>query len=246
MTNGVENQKSDISKYATIEIVEKCVDNARRLYKDAWITSFPTYAALMEIGIEELSKSMILFQNFPDDSTERQNFLKALDGGNILDLRSPINRMGEYIFNFHRNFEFDPKDLADHRVKPHVIQNIFNYTAEVYLFLEKSLLSNSTLRPPSGISEENINRCHEIISKINDMTIEKWDQVKERGFYVYPEEGRAPSDEHFDTRDLIRVFDVMYSTLKIFLSFSKGVKLKDLSYIDILKIDFDLLPPRRP
>lgn len=243
MTNDAENRKSDISKYATIRIVEKCVDNARRLYEDAWSTSFPTHVALMEIGIEELSKAMILFQYFPDDSPERQNFLKALDGGIEFRLRFLIINGGDYIFNFHKNFEFDSKDLADHVLKPQVIKNIFKYTAKVYLLLEKILLDNSDspYRRTSRGSERKFNGVREIISKLNDKTIEKWDQVKERAFYVYPEEGCAPIDEVFDnTRDLMWGFDVMYLTMMIFLKFSKGAKLEDLSYVDILKFFFDL------
>jgi len=245
MTNGVENRKTKISGFATIDIVEKCRDNALRLFKDALKTSPPTQAALLEIGIEELSKAMILFQNIPRDSPERQNFLKAMDEENLLDLKSLGNITDEDIFDFHRNFEIDSKGLADHRVKLQIIQNIFNYSAKVYLVLvsEKSLLSNSALIPPFVKSEDAIKIIHETLSKINDMTIEKWYQVKERGFYVYPEEGRAPSDEQFDNKDLRMVFYLMYSTLKIFLSFSTGAKLKDLSYIDILEHFSDLLPP---
>lgn len=243
MTNGVENRKTKISGFATIDIVEKCVDNALRLFKDALNSSPPTQAALLELGIEELSKAMILFLNLPEDTPERQNFLKTMDAENLLDLISPGNITGEDILAFHRMFEIDSKGLANHRVKLQVIKDIFNYIAQFSPLIEKLLLSNPALIPPFVKIEDANKILSGILSKINDITIEKWDQVKERGFYVYPEERRAPSDEQFDNKDLRMIFLVMYSALQTFLSYSKGAKFKDWRYDVILDGVYDLLPP---
>ena len=243
MIDDVENRKTKVSGFATIGRVERCMDNALRLYNDALKTSPPTQAALLEIGIEELSKAMILFQNIPKDFPERQNFLKAIDDKNLLDLKSLGNIPGEDILAFFRKFEIDSKGLTNHRAKLHTIQSIFNDITKFHPLLEKSLQSNPALIPPYVKSEDTNKILCGILLKINDMTIEKWDQIKERGFYVYPEEGYAPSDEQFNNKDLRMIFFIMYSALQTLLRYSQGAKFKDWSYDVILDGVFDLLTP---
>ena len=84
----------DSMQYATLENVDKCIDNAFRLYDDASKTSVPTKAALIELGIEELVKGLLITFKTPEfqkvSLAETSNFHKNFSEQEWKDFIEPF------------------------------------------------------------------------------------------------------------------------------------------------------------
>ena len=121
MTN---RKEFDIKPYASIENASKCFDNADRLLDDAFKTSLPTRVALMELGIEELSKGLIILLNI-DKPPEKPSVEKLM--GNV-DLQDKL--WIQWHEEFTDKISIQNINLYDHKEKLKAIKLLFKFASK--------------------------------------------------------------------------------------------------------------------
>ena len=120
--------KDDVTAMSTLENSKKCLDNATRLFNDSRNVSLPTRLALVEIAVEELAKSIILFTN--STSNETIDFAMSILGTkDIDDLRKTKNEnwLNEIKILFNPNI-----NMRDHKDKLRVIKDVYELFSNRY------------------------------------------------------------------------------------------------------------------
>ncbi|WP_298276401.1 hypothetical protein [Ferroplasma sp.] len=207
-----DNKKySDSTKYATVENVKKCIDNADRLYEDALKTSLPTRAALIELSIEELAKGFLVLYKTPEfensaikaefvdtdkilDDLERTDFIKTIDEFKI----------GDFTKHFHReklNFieslvKMSQQFFAAYKTQMEPLIKV--YASNYSQYLSKSIVD------PMKILQE-------ALSNLSGSGISDLDKIKEDGFYVDFKDGKVtePQNISFPIQNLSSVFSFL-------------------------------------
>ena len=206
-------------EHYSIEDVEKCQKNAIRLYKDALNTSIPTKAALIELGIEELSKGIILLANIPKPNLDP--VLKELINLNSdSDLLSSLDSLKKY--------NFKKFDMFDHKRKLKIIEDIFKSLGLVYPQSERitAALLN-IMRPTFGtVDDKQTAKFDDVISDINRFNFRDLYKIKENGFYVnfIGNKVVSPMEQDLKTEEITGIFSVLYIPLNILVEIYKGTQ----------------------
>lgn len=221
--------------------VEKCINNAFRLYKDALNTSTPTKAALIEIGIEELAKGFILLANIPKPSFDLP--LNGLPDSTFEDIPSDL------LFSL-KNYDFKKFNTYDHKTKLQVVDTMFKYVIFLNTYMEKKLpIIRDLLSPAFGqlgnIEKSDINYMVSYITKLNLKGLNK---IKEKGFYVDFKDNKAisPEEQDLKTENFVMVFFMLYTSLIALVEIYKGATLKKV-FLEpklILGGFYDILPQK--
>lgn len=202
MTN---RKEFDIKPYASIENASKCFDNADRLLDDAFKTSLPTRVALMELGIEELSKGLIVLFNV-DEPRENASLEKLM--GNV---ELPDNLWSQWIEDYKTKNPIENLNPYNHKDKLKVIQVLFDFA----LHFGKFILNPNTIKSIEQLLDRRIfgnfilPDFNEISDAIKNINIDEWDKMKEKALYVNFENGNTISPEKIDfkayTYDIFKV-----------------------------------------
>ena len=170
--------------HSTLKGVKLCIENSVRLFKDASSpeVSIPTTAALLEIALEEIAKSMLLLIKF---ITEGDSFERVLSKyfeitgniqyGGILSTfkESIISPATEHFFQedkVERDLELAFKS---HKIKTDFI-GMFLMTFKNNAFAE-------FLLPFSGMEKEQFTMVMDLLTKMGETLSAK---IKEDGLYV--------------------------------------------------------------
>ncbi|EQB74089.1 MAG: hypothetical protein AMDU4_FER2C00030G0012 [Ferroplasma sp. Type II] len=226
-----KNKNFDVKVFANIENVKKCHDNASRLFKDSLNTSKPTGAALIEIGIEELAKGLILLINTP--KSDMQNSIKLYDS--IFSQFEDTKILGN-INDSLKSYDIRRFNTYDHREKLKAIQIVLKSIDPLYQIL-KPILGN--LIPSFNKNFSSISKLFEgvnfdfppaLIENFKSIDVENWDKIKESGLYVnfYDEAVQAPCTSEFDVKHLIMIFIIFYGILNFLIRLNEGSKLDEL------------------
>ncbi len=230
------NKNSDKIEYATLENVDKCIDNAFRLYDDASKTSVPTKAALIELGIEELVKGLLItfktpeFQkvslseasNFHKNFSEQdwKNFIESFQSSKISDFtdRDHKQRLDTIQFLLDSVIKLQSKDSP-------FIKNTFDGIINNY-----GKFSPEPVGDPKKVLDTQI-------SRLNYMNIKKLYKIKEQGFYIDFDNGKViePKNVKFQLEGINRVFNIVYLTLINLINSLEGFSLSS-SKPDIKRI----------
>ena len=220
------NKNSDKKEYATLENVDKCIDNAFRLYDDASKTSVPTKAALIELGIEELVKGLLItfktpeFQkvalaetsNFHKNFSEQdwKNFIESFQSSKISDFtdRDHKKRLDTIQFLLDSVIKLQSKDSP-------FIKNILDRIINNY-----GKFSPEQVGDPKKVLDTQI-------SRLNYMDIKKLYKIKEQGFYIDFDNGKViePRNVKFQLEGINRVFNIVYLTLINLINSLEGFSL---------------------
>ena len=240
-----KDTKSDSIQYATLENVNKCIDNAFRLYDDASKTSTPTKAALIELGIEELAKGLLI--TFKTSEFEKQSLSWSLYDDSIFT--------GQKGNNFKESLEqYKIVDFTTHRhdKKLDLIQFVFKKAEELYsnnktdLGLIFDIILKYYEQYFQKSNEGPFNMLDKGFSFLKGINITKLFEKKNDGFYVNFKNGKAiaPKDEPFQINELISVFVITYLLLNIILNYLDGFDLTSPK-TDLKKLlgkIYDMLP----
>ena len=227
--------KDDVTAMSTLENSKKCLDNATRLFNDSRNVSLPTRLALVEIAVEELAKSIILFTN--STSNETIDFAMSILGTkDIDDLRKTKNEnwLNEIKILFNPNI-----NMRDHKDKLRVIKDVYELFSNRYNtfvpFIDNSPFFKELLRE---LDFENFNMPKNAPNNLSDIDIGILDKFKMSGLYVDIKDRNiiSPNDIAFDKTDqLDQIFMLFAITLKVAISLlDGGFNLEDpKSFLDI-------------
>ena len=214
--------KDDVTAMCTLENSKKCLDNATRLFKDSRNVSLPTRLALVEIAVEELAKSMILFTN--STSNETIDFgMSILGTKDIDDLRKTKNEkwLNEIKILFNPNI-----NMRDHKDKLRVIKDVYELFSNSYKtfvpFIDNSPFFKELVK---GFGVETFNMPKYAPNYLSGIDIEMLDKFKMSGFYVDFQDRNIifPNDIAFDKTDqLDQIFKSFAKTLKVAISLFDG------------------------
>ena len=221
-----KDRDSDSMQYATLENAQKCIDNAFRLYDDASKTSAPTKAALIELGIEELTKGLLItfktpeFQkvslaetsNFHKNFSEQdwKNFIESFQSSKISDFtdRDHKKRLDTIQFLLDSVKKLQSKDSQYVKnTSDGVINNYGKFSPE-----------------PVGDPKKLLDTQ---ISLLSYMDIKKLYKIKEQGFYIDFDDGTViePKNVKFQFEGINRVFQIVYLTLHNLINSLNGFSL---------------------
>jgi hypothetical protein len=221
------NRKKDVELSLNLDDVKKCHENACRLFHDSLRTSKPTSAALLEIGIEELSKGMIVLWKM-----EMPDISKGLEGVAEFDkLTDDIENKMKSISGYNlKNFRYD-----DHKAKLEAIQRIFDTTKEISEIINKPLGSLIHPEPLLGnvfkdYDTTGLPLMNDLPEEFKKLDVRKWYKVKESGFYYDLNKKNILSngEESFQIKDLLLVFFILHSYLLIYIGLYEGKHIGDL------------------
>ena len=228
---GVSDKEKDSEsmQYATLENAQKCVDNAFRLYDDASKTSAPTKAALIELGIEELAKGLLISFKTPE--------IKKISLGGILKIDDILKGQsgGDFAASL-RGHKISDFKTHNHEKKLNTIQFILDGAGAFYSIYKDNLapLYDVLSKTYGGASTEphgsDSKKIDEAFSSLSYMDVGKLYKIKEDGFYVDFERGESisPEERKFNSVGIIMVFFVLYSTLNLLIRMCSGGELIDI------------------
>lgn len=209
--------KKDGGAAYSLDGVKKCLDNAFRLFKDAFNTSNPTKAALIELGIEELAKGFISLAKIPNPNADPllDKFINLIADE---DFASFLNSLKKY--------DLKKFNIRYHETKLQAIQYIFTNVAALYVRLEKRLdFLQEVLEPAWGLlGNAEKSDVNDLISRLSTINFRKLDEVKEKGFYVNIEGNRyiSPEEQNLQSDELVGIFFILYSSLKSYVQIYAG------------------------
>ena len=226
---------SDSMQYATLENVNKCIDNAFRLYDDASKVSTPTKAALLELGIEELTKGLLIIFKTPE--FKKLAMLQSL--GNDKNF---IQQNGNNFIWSSQQFKISDFKVRDHKKRLEMIQFILDGIKELYNnnkgylqpLLDRVTQNYGKFSPvPVGDPKKALDTE---ISLLSYMDIKKLYKIKEQGFYVDFDNGKVvePKNVEFQLDGIQRVFNIVYGALNNLINSFNGFSLSS-SKSDIKK-----------
>lgn len=200
----------------SLEGIQLCVQNAERLFQDSQSTSTPTKTALLEIGLEEVSKAWgILIYFIIRILNENPSFLKYLNKYSHLDGRKfnklskeNSNKIERYIKNAQLENLINPFDeelFSNHKPKVEYLSQVIDFIKNIVLpifqpvtdrkKLTEELFGKFVLNVRLEDQDKNIN---EILS-ISTNNLNEIIQMRENGLYVDIEGGSlvSPSSRRF-------------------------------------------------
>ena len=205
-------------QYTTPENVQKCIDNAFRLYDDALKTSTPTQAALIELGIEELIKGLLVLVKTPE--------FKKLSSSEISNIKVILNGKNNEFIKYLQQYKISDFKTRYHEKKLNTIQFILENAREFYLNNPDKIAP--LLDIILDILKEYISKSGEEPVKILDtgfsfldgIDIKNLYQIKESGFYVDFVNGEViePKDVLFHLDGIRALFCIIYLALNMFLN----------------------------
>ncbi|MHB1507087.1 MAG: hypothetical protein ACYCUZ_03405 [Cuniculiplasma sp.] len=202
-----KNEKSKKEEIPlTLEGIQLCLQNAERLFVDSQKVSLPTKVALLELGLEEISKAWGLLLSF-----EKKNLDENPDLIWIFFevMRIDINKYDEAIKNNENNIKkyfsdntfksfmtpFDKNSFSNHIAKIAFLSNLVNYIKMISRpLIIQSQDRETFVRDIIGkfVGEINIkdsDRTIEDILNIKEDQLLELVSFKEKGFYVDIEGG---------------------------------------------------------
>lgn len=216
----------DIKLYASIENAKKCLENADRLLGDALKTSLPTRVALLELGIEEISKGLIILFNMDlqHKNSDIQDF--------IMDTELPDNLKQQCLEEIETITSIKNLNPYDHGEKLKALKSLFDFVSRCYPVLIDFVYIGQLSQLLNGMNIGNIDIpiTTDLLEKIKNIKVSKWDRVKEDSLYVNLENGNAIPPEKRDLKayssDILMVFIVARSVLSIYLLLYEDKDLK--------------------
>jgi len=227
----------------TLEGAQLAIQNAERLFFDSQKVSIPTKVALLEIGLEEISKAWAILLSFEKGLIDKNDeqidvFLKAahIDSKK---LEKAIKKLAPKIEEFFRDYDpsslstpFDTKKFLYHKEKIRFLSKLIWYAREIQLQLSKSSYNTGKIIndvigqyfPKNKLSnlEENYKAIYDILN-INEDQLEDIVNLKEHGLYLDIQSGVyiSPSSRIYETATLENL-------LQLLLVMAKG----QLIYLD--------------
>ena len=223
-----------------LEGAQLCVQNAERLFQDSQSTSTPTKTALLEIGLEEVSKAwgiLMIFEKkiFNENSTLSEYLKRALhlDEEKFNKITGENeNKFREYLGNVQ--FEnlinpFDEKSFSNHNAKINylslMIGLVKNISLPIFRYsIDREKLTRELLGKfiPKIELEDQDKIINEILN-INTNNLSEIIRMKEKGLYVDIEGGSliSPSSRVFVPsilNDLLSLLIVLSKNEMVFLA----------------------------
>ena len=227
----------------TLEGAQLAIQNAERLFFDSQKVSIPTKVALLEIGLEEISKAWAILLSFEKDLIDKNEehidvFLESahIDNKKLKEKIEELARKKEEFFGKYNVSSFltpfNTETFSNHKAKIKFLSKFIWYTREIQLQLSKSSydmgkIINDVIGqyfPQNRLSnlKENYKAIYDILN-INEDQLEDIVNLKEHGLYLDIQSGVyiSPSSRIYETATLENL-------LKLLLVMAKG----ELIYLD--------------
>ncbi len=216
-----------------LEGIQICIQNAERLRLDSQNVSPPTEMALLELGLEEISKAWILLMRFETQSFLTNSVLlsRFLDIAHIDETKfkeiveENRTEIEKYILSSSlESFitPFDSHSFTDHKAKINYLSNLVGYIKKISLStVQQSQNREEFAKDILGkfIGEIDIESMDETISEalnINEDQLGELISIKEKGIYVDIEGGYliSPSSRNYFPKVLINLLVLLIATCK--------------------------------
>jgi hypothetical protein len=234
----------------TLEGAQLAIQNAERLFYDSKKVSIPTKVALMEIGLEEVSKAWVILLSFEKDLIDKNKeqidvFLDSahIDNKKLKKWTEEFSqKIEEYFGKYDLSFLFIPFDkqkFSNHKEKIKFLSKFILYTREILIPLIESISDvdkkiNDVIGPyfsKNKLSElkKNYKAIYDILN-INDKNLEYIVKLKEYGLYLDIQNGIyiSPSSRSYETETLENLLALLLGMAKGELIYLNNV-LKKLS-----------------
>jgi len=234
----------------TLEGAQLAIQNAERLFFDSQKVSIPTKVALLEIGLEEISKAWVILLSFEKGLRDKNDdkidvFLESahIDSKKLEEaIRELAPKKGEFFRDYDPSSlstPFDTKKFSNHKEKIKFLSKFIRYAREIQLpLLERSVDFGKAINevigrylPRNKISnaEENYRVIHDFLS-VNDSELEDIVNLKEYGLYLDVQNGIyiSPSSRVYETITLENLLAGLLTLAKNELVYLNNV-LKKLS-----------------
>ncbi len=198
--------------------VEKCINNALRLYRDAQNASTPTKAALMELALEETAKGIVVLINMPPSSLNHT----------INGLVYPIsNDLFDSISGFIETSNIKKFDMRSHKQKLKIIMDLFTFVSTIYeVYPEQIKVIQQEIFKADLDKLKDIKNIILIMDRIH---FKELDKIKEEGFYVnFIENNVSPEEQKLRITAMKWIFFILYSSLNILVQIYKETPLDKL------------------
>jgi hypothetical protein len=218
----------------TIEAIELMIQNAERLLDDSKHVSTPTKFALLEIGLEEVSKAWGIILTFDIISVDKNpNFFEALlkvgyvDTEKISDILDDIlPKIIEFFSKYNPDsfmMPFDSKRWKDHKAKISYLSQLIEYINKIALPITRA--SSDRTKAIGDILGKHISikrDLKEIDAEIDNILNVNYEhlteivRLKESGLYVDISNDVfiAPSSIPFETETLENLLDLLIGMIK--------------------------------
>lgn len=219
-------KRFDIKSYASVENAKKCLDNADRLLIDASKTSSPTRVALLELGVEEYSKGLIILLN-ADEQHENIDIREFLTNMRLQDSLRP-----QCVEQFKTITSIKTLNPYNHREKLKAIKLLFDFASGCYQILFGAINIEQITQSLNGMNfgTFNIPTSTGLLETIKNIKICEWEEVKERALYVNFEDGEAIAPEKQDLKvylnEILKVFIIARFILFSYLNLYEGKDFK--------------------
>ncbi len=202
----------------SFDFLEKCVNNALGLYKDALNTSTPRKASLMEIALEELAKGFVTLVNMPSSSLDHPV-------NDLIDTLS--DDLFDSISGFIETYNIKKFDIYSHKQKLKIIMGLFNFVSTIYEIYPEQIkgIQQEMLKTDFGELKD----VEYIISIMERFHFKEFNKVKEEGLYVdFIENNVSPEEQTLRIIVMKWIFFVLYSSLNVFIQIYKETQLDKL------------------
>jgi hypothetical protein len=234
----------------TLEGAQLAIQNAERLFYDSKKVSTPTEVALLEIGLEEVSKAWVILLSFEKDLIDKNKeqidvFLESAHIDNK-KLKKWIEEFGQKIEEYFGKYDlsilfipFDTKKFSIHEEKIKFLSKFILYTREIHLpLMESSSEVDKNIKDVIGLYlpkdklsklKKNYKAIYDILN-INNENLEYIVKLKEYGLYLDIQNGIyiSPSSRIYETETLENLLASLLAMAKAELIYLNNV-LKKLS-----------------
>jgi hypothetical protein len=228
------NKNGDKREYATLENVQKYVNNADRLYNDALKTSDPSKAALIELSIEELEKAFSLIDYImtinhidTDLINKSLNIDKILNSITDPDLIKSIDEFK--INNFKNRAHGERLDSIGSLIK--IAQQIYLNNKNLFTQPVNKLAQNYSKHLPKTF-ENPMEITDEGISSLAGVNIHDFSKTRGQGLYADFKDGKIvePKNIQFKFDELFRELYFMRIYIQYLINVLAGVNPLDFNY----------------
>jgi hypothetical protein len=234
----------------TLEGAQLAIQNAERLFYDSKKVSTPTEVALLEIGLEEVSKAWVILLSFEKDLIDKNKeqidvFLESAHIDNK-KLKKWIEEFAQKIEEYFGKYDlsilfipFDTKKFSIHEEKIKFLSKFILYTREIHLpLMESSSEVDKNIKDVIGLYlpkdklsklKKNYKAIYDILN-INNENLEYIVKLKEYGLYLDIQNGIyiSPSSRIYETETLENLLASLLGMAKAELIYLNNV-LKKLS-----------------
>ena len=222
-----KNKKLSIS----LEAIQLCILNAERLLDDSQNVRIPTKMALLELGLEEISKAWGLLLTLEKKIFDQNpNLIKTYFELSHIDFTKYNNAINEKIAKYFSDttFEsfmtpFDKDSFTNHRKKIEFLSKFIWYIKNIALPLLKLSQNRENFAKDilgKYVGKINLKTADKVISEtlnINEGKLEELVSLKEKGIYVDIEGETfiSPSSRNYYP-------DILQNLLVLLISMSKN------------------------